>query len=201
MSALVSVTICTADRKIYRFDDLAEAQRFAEASHRQASKSRPTRAKGEVLRCILAALANSADDPDTAMLSALLDLEPCEVRQPLAKAVFDELVEISARLSNNRRKYRITDAGRARLAARPAQPGTGTRPISQLEQLLAWARTAEPRFTSDAAVSGTGITKGWINALLRRAVAEGHVERCGTAPGCGGPRLYRLTAAGREVSP
>jgi len=201
MSALVSVTICTADRKIYRFDDLAEAQRFAEARHRQASKSRPTRAKGEVLRCILAALANSADDPDTAMLSALLDLEPCEVRQPLAKAVFDELVEISARLSNNRRKYRITDAGRARLAARPAQPGTGTRPISQLDQLLAWARNAGPSFTTDAAASGTGISKGWMNSLLRRAVAEGRIERCGAAPASGRPRLFRLTAAGREVTP
>lgn len=201
MSALVSVTICTSDRSIHRFASLDEARQFSAARHRQESQPRANRAKGEVLRCILAALASSADDPDTAMLSALLDLDPSEVRQPLAKAVFDELVEISARLSNNRRKYRITDTGRARLAAASAKPGTGTRPISQLEQLLAWARTTGPSFTSDAAASGTGISKGWINALLRRAVAEGQIERCGTASGCGGPRLYRLTAAGREVSP
>lgn len=134
------------------------------------------------------------------MLSALLDLEPCEVRQPLVKAVFDGLIEISAWLfSSSRRKYRITDAGRAACCS-TAQPGTGTRPISQLDQLLAWARTTGPsrRMRSGA---GAGISKGWMNSLLRRAVAEGRIERCGATRPRGRPRLYRLTAAGREVSP
>ena len=197
MSALVSITICTSDRSIHRFTTLADAERFADTHRRQASPSRPNRAKGEVLRCVLAALAGSANDPDTAELSALLDLDPSEIRQPLAKAVFDGLVEITTRLSNNRRKYRITDVGRARLAATLAKTGSGPRPIRQIEQLLAWARTAGPQFVASAASEATHISPGWINALLRRAISDGLVDRCGKAPGNGGPWLYRLTDSGR----
>lgn len=117
MSALVSITICTADRKIHRFADFEAAEAFHRAHAKvggggfAAPRKASHRQHGENRRAVLAYIGNHPD-ATSVDLARHIERTVCVVTPLLTSLIGQGLVEIARRGARGQRHYRLTDAGR-----------------------------------------------------------------------------------------
>lgn len=115
MSALVAVTICTAERQIHRFSTLAAADEFLSGRPATLRTSRKKKAP-EILVCLSQTVTADAGNLADALDSSVDCINPT-LRQLVAKGHI-EIVDTKA---HGRRIYSITDAGRAFLSTHTTQ--------------------------------------------------------------------------------
>lgn len=109
MSALVSVTICTAERQIHRFDTLEAAAGFLVT--RPSPQALLRNSRGSMAPSILACLAKTSP-ADAGHVADALDTSIDSVNPVLRRLVTAGHIEIVDVKDRGRRIYRITSAGR-----------------------------------------------------------------------------------------
>lgn len=120
MSALVSVTICTADRQIHRFQDFESADRFSRSffavggAALAAPRHTSVRKNGENRRLILEFLAKQSGT--TVDIAASMSRTVHVINKRVANLLVAGLIEVEKTGARGQRHYRITDAGRAEVA-------------------------------------------------------------------------------------
>ncbi len=117
MSALVAVTICTAERQIHRFSTLAAADEFL--SGRPATQTLRTSRKKKAPE-ILVCLSQTAR-ADAGHIADALDASVDCINPTLRQLVAKGHIEIVDTKAHGRRIYSITNAGRAFLSTHTTQ--------------------------------------------------------------------------------
>jgi len=121
MSALVSVTICTADRQIFRFPDLDSAASFRRAHTRVggAALAAPRRAdvreRGENRLLVLKHLS-TVDQATSVQIAAAMQRTDHTINKLITKLLDGEQIKVVHRGARGQRHYSITDKGRAEVA-------------------------------------------------------------------------------------
>lgn len=117
MSALVSITICTSDRKIHRFADFEAAEAFHRAHAKvggvgfAATRKSSHRQHGENRRAVLA-YVGANPDATSVELAGHIGRSVNVVNSLIEQLLNHGFVEVTRRGDRGQRHYRLTDAGR-----------------------------------------------------------------------------------------